>query len=549
MAHMYPRTPNPETKSRAELKLFSIFEHQLSDDYTVFHSVAWQLRQQHKDAQDGESDFLVVHPKFGILIVEVKGGHIRYDGVEEQWYSNNYRIKDPFLQGRNNKYSLLAKLQEIPFWQNRWITIGYSVAFPDVFVKGDLRLDAPRELILDASNTKDVTTWIQSAFRFLKARRPNDQPLGTTGVSELISTFNPSWDLRPLLATEFEQEEESIIKLTTQQFRMLDFIGRHRRAAISGCAGSGKTTLAYEKARRLATQGFKTLLTCFNKPLAEELNRIEGTPKNLVISNFHHFADELAKQAGFPTPKYDSEYFDKILPERLIEAVDLLGSQFDAIVLDEGQDVDDNWWMPLQYLLHNPDDGIFYIFFDDNQNIYRAAKNIPFDLAPFPLNQNCRNTQSIHNQVMEFYRSDVVPKANGPQGQPVDYIPYKNTGELKRHLKKILHRLINIEGIPPWDIVILTPKGRQHSQLWELGDIGNFILNDIQTYADNEIFCTTIYRFKGLESPVVIIAEIDEDQAWNLETLLYVGCSRAQHLLIILASDTTPGKITSKLKS
>lgn len=549
MAQMIPKKPHPETQSQAELKLFAAFETQLAADYTVFHSVAWQLRDKGGELQDGETDFIVVHPDYGVLIVEVKGGYIRYDGWADQWYSNNIPIKDPFKQGRNNKYSLLEKLKELPYWRHRWITVGYSVAFPDVAVKGDLRLDAPRELILDASDLRDLKSWTRQALSFLKGRRPDDNPLGQTGVAELVRTLSPSVDLPPLLSIEIESQTQEQERLTREQFMMLDFLGRRRRVAISGCAGSGKTTLAYEKARRLAEQGFKVLLTCFNVNLAEWLRweSEESRPDNLQIANFHRLADELVQQAGLPSGPYTSEYFEKILPERLVDAVDLIGSQFDAIIVDEGQDFFDNWWLPLQMLLHDPDQGIFYVFFDDNQNIYRGAKQLPLESAPFSLPHNCRNTQHIHRRVLPFYRSEQLPVAIGPEGRPVEQHTYANPNELKRLLRQVLHRLIVEEDVPAWDIVILTPKSRQRSQLWQLAPLGNFRLVEEQTDATGDIYCTTVHSFKGLESPVVILAEIDNDQLWNLNTILYVGCSRARNHLVLMAAADLSAKIEAKL--
>ncbi len=549
MAIMIPTQPRPDTQSQAELRLFEAWQRQLPGDYTVFHSVWWQVRDVRGDARDGEADFLLVHPDFGVLIVEVKGGHIRYDGLADQWYSNEYSIKDPFKQGREAKYSLLEKLKEIPYWRDRWVTVGYAVAFPDVAVKGDLRLYAPRDLILDASDMADLRAWLDRALRYLQGRRPDDNPPGPRGVEELAALLSPSWDLHPLLAAEIEAEGQELARLTEEQFVMLDFLGRHRRAAISGCAGSGKTTLAYEKARRLAHQGFQVLLTCYNVALAEFLAGDENKPPHVRIANFHRLADELVQQAGLPTGPYTSEYFEQILPERLMQAADMLGPQFDAIIVDEGQDFHDNWWLPLQCLLHDPDQGIFYVFFDDNQNIYRATKSIPLELAPFPLTRNCRNTQHIHTHVMQFYRSDVTPLAIGPQGRPVELRTYANSAELKRLLRQVLHHLIIEEGVPAGDIVLLTPKSRQRSQLWEMGSLGNYRLTDQWTDASGEVFCTTVHKFKGLESPVVILAEVDGEQAWNLRTILYVGCSRARNHLVLLVGEGLPQKIAEKLST
>lgn len=117
MAKMIPHQPTVDTKSTAEKRLFKALAEQLPASYTVFHAVAWQLRHKKQGMMDGETDFLIVHPNFGLLIMEVKGGHIRYDPDQDQWYSNERPVKDPFRQGRNNKYSLLSKLKEHPDWR------------------------------------------------------------------------------------------------------------------------------------------------------------------------------------------------------------------------------------------------------------------------------------------------------------------------------------------------------------------------------------------------------------------------------------------------
>jgi len=56
----------------------------------------------------------------------------------------------------------LDKLKELAYWRDRWIAAGYAAAFPDGAVKGDLRLDAPRELILDASDMADLSAWVDA---------------------------------------------------------------------------------------------------------------------------------------------------------------------------------------------------------------------------------------------------------------------------------------------------------------------------------------------------------------------------------------------------
>ena len=548
MARMLPQPMHPDTRSRAEHKLYAAFQSQLPDDFVVFHSVWWQVRDTMAGTRDGEADFVIAHPDFGVLLLEVKGGRIRYEGRAGQCYSNDNQVKDPFKQGREGKYSLLEKLKELSYWRSRWISVGYAAAFPDVAVKGDLRLDAPRELILDASDVADLPAWIAQALRYLRGRRPDDSPLGATGIQELTDLLSPSWDLCPLLSTQIMEERQELARLTEEQFIMLDFLGRHRRVAISGCAGSGKTTLAVEKGRRLAEEGFRVLLACFNVNLAEFLASDETLPKDLDVFNFHKLALNLARRAGiFHSGPRDSHFFDEVLPEQMMQAVDQLGPQYDAVIVDEGQDFRGNWWLPLQFLLQDPDKGIFYVFFDDNQNLYRAARSIPLELAPFPLTRNCRNTQRIHETVMRFYQADQRPLAQGPLGRPVEVHLYHDVSGLKRTLRQVLHRLIVEEDMPPEDIVVLTPKGRQRSDLWRMGMIGNFLLSEQWSTGSGEIFCTTVHAFKGLESPVVILTEIDPYAANDLEPILYVGCSRACHHLVVLAAAGLSAEIQQKL--
>jgi len=550
MARMYPQPIRPDTRSYAERKLYAKFQRQLPDDFVVFHSVSWQVRDTAAGVRDGEADFVLAHPDFGILLVEVKGGAIRYDGRTAQWFSYDHPIKDPFKQGREAKYSLLAKLKELDYWRDRWIAVGYAAAFPDVEVKGDLRLDAPRELILDAADMADLSAWVKGALHFLQAKRPDDSPLRKTGIEELIAFLSPCWDLQLSLSAEIMEEGQELARLTEEQFILLDFLGRHRRVAISGCAGSGKTTLAVEKGKRLARQGFRVLLTCFSVNLAKFLGSDETLPRGFDVANFHKLASDLVHKAGLThTGPRNARFFGEVLPELMMQAVDRLDSRYDAVIVDEGQDFLDSWWVPLQCLLRDPDRGILYVFFDDNQNLYRAAQHIPLELAPFPLTRNCRNTQHIHQTVMRFYRSDQTAQVQGPLGRPVAVYDYDDMGGLWRILRRVLHQLVSEENVSPEDIVVLTPKGRGRSHLWRMGAVGNFWLTDRWTTASGEIFCTTVHAFKGLESPVIILAEIEPNATQDLETVLYVGCSRACHHLIVLASAYLADDVKQKLGS
>lgn len=56
----------------------------------------------------------------------------------------------------------------------------------------------------------------------------------------------------------------------------------------------------------------------------------------------------------------------------------------------------------------------------------------------------------------------------------------------------------------------------------------------------NAMRVAKVHRYKGLESPVVVLAEIDERVAESdLAPLLYVGATRARSHLVVVASEPT----------
>jgi len=340
---------------------------------------------------------------------------------------------------------------------------------------------------------------------------------------------------------DFVAEGERLMRLTEEQYGLLDVLSFQRRALICGCAGSGKTVLAVEKAVRLARQGFRVLLTSFNKGLANALRTQLGTmPPNLDIAHFHDLCVGMARKAGITlSQRNDAKFFNEELPAALMDAADKLPDErYDAIIVDEAQDFQELWWTPLQCLLHDPDDGILYIFYDDNQNIYTREAAFPIQGQPYPLPVNCRNTQQIHAQVLKHYKGALKPVSRGPEGRPVEIVSYEDDGVLRVALQNLLRKLVREAKIPTNEITILTPLAKGKSGLWGPATPGSISLTESWPPAANQVFCTTIHGFKGLERSVIILAEIEKaGNLPNLQMLLYVGASRARNQLYVLSPE------------
>lgn len=408
MARIYPDEPHPDTTSKAELWLFDVFKNNLPDDYVVFHSVAWQVRNTRGGIQDGETDFLIVNHNMDILVVEVKGGSIRCDRDSGKWFSNNNKIKDPFRQGRNAKYSILNKLKEIPKWEDRWFNVGNAVAFPDTRIFDDIRWDAPRELILDSSDAQKVKNWTEKAFWYFKNYDDKYRSVrySQEDIETLVYILSPSWEFNSNLASELEIQENIIKRLTKDQFAILDFIERHRRVAISGCAGSGKTLVAIEKAYRLSKAGFSVLILCHNPYLAEFISSKVNSDLVKAVDFVSWIDQILGKSEEF----INSQWSEFVEPseEDLGSAFDIIAQsdeKYDAIIVDEGQDFRDTWWIVIESALRDPENSILYIFHDDNQALYLYGSQFkyPIQQAPLTLSKNCRNAGRIFELVKELH--------------------------------------------------------------------------------------------------------------------------------------------------
>lgn len=561
MATMYPQWLPTSRKSAAEEKIFNLLRDHLPRNYVVLWSIDWTMPHSSSyggGAQESEIDFLVLHMEKGILVLEVKGGGVGYDGSLHEWFTINsnkirHHIKDPFEQAKDGKYALLRELtyQASSLWLReacKKCVFGHAVVVPDIFKERlTNRPTRPDEIVLDRSNLQPNT--IQQAIDdvYKLWTRDNAQPLSRPAIDEIIKMYAPSWYIRPPLSAAFENEQIQLKELTEQQFNLLDALRKQKRVAISGCAGSGKTFLAIEQARRLAQRGLSVLITCYNRNLADWLRQrlAEEAADNLSLRsidvlNFHRLAARLCEQASIQLPTDQSRSYDEIFADGLLEASVVLDQRYDAIIADEGQDFNDTWWIALLSLLQSPDESLFYVFYDDNQRIYGRHSSYPVPADHhYPLSINCRTTQKIHQEVVQYYSAADRPECKGPPGRDIERVSIVPTGGNEaRMLYELLRRLTLSEGITLENIVLLSPVGKDKSRFRERTKLGSQFRLSWQIDGPplrNTLICCTIFAFKGLERDIVILAETDKIQSTaEHEQLIYVAISRAKFHLIIL---------------
>jgi hypothetical protein len=207
-------------------------------------------------------------------------------------------------------------------------------------------------------------------------------------------------------------------------------------------------------------------------------------------------------------------------------------------VVDEAQDFRGWWWPALLALHEDPDDGVLYLFSDDSQNLYEGGELPvgPADVLP-PLPFNLRNTQAIHGFVSVFFEAEGrdAGTAKGPRGRPVEILDYHDEDELIRLLDVVLANLLVEEEVPVDDIVVLTPPGREKSRVWaRREELTHARLSDRPE--EGAVLWSTVHAFKGLERAVVILAEVGDRHAEDLDPYLRVGATRARNQLVVLAA-------------
>jgi hypothetical protein len=532
------------TESSAERRLYEGFLAQLPDEYVVYHSVDWVLGSPSPGGApiQGEADFVIAHPVDGLLVLEAKGGEIDYDPATRRWSQSgrsgrHHLDEDPFHQARDEMYSLIEILSHQPGWR-RWMpSYGYGVAFPDGLYQQDAHPAARAAWAIDRDDMGRLAERVREVMR---AWRHPGRRFGAEGMEALQNALGLRVEIRTPLRFQFDEEDRRIVELTQDQSYVLSYVTKRHRAAVVGPAGSGKTTLALQVAKRLAESGKRTLLTCFNWRLADYLRESTAGTPHLEVEHFHQLCRKVAKEAGLavpPEPKDEVEakaYYEEVLPELLEKGAGQLGPRFDAMVVDEAQDFLPGWWPKLMRLHSHADDGYLFLFADSNQNLYGGVT--PEDMVDLtlPLPANLRNTQPIHEFVSVFFRGDERAEGRGPAGRPVEILSYRDEDDQARLLALVLKNLEH-EDVPLSDVVVLTPARAAKSALRRRGRVNGYELS--AEPEPGKVLACTIHGFKGLERPVVILAEIGERHQEDLARYLYVGGSRARSHLIILAAE------------
>jgi hypothetical protein len=498
-------------------------------DGTALHSLNLPM---HEYKLTSELDFVLVLDDI-VLVVEVKGARVSCNNGLWTYSdrSGHYRQdrEGPFKQVISGMYALRDRLKQRHGAAVEDIVFGFLVVTPDV----DLALSS---FEWDAATycgrgqfSRDFPKAVREAVDYWCGRQPEKGPIGKTLHRKVLDDLRPTFDRSPLLDARASTLDAAFIRLTDEQFSRLDLVSEAPRVICSGGAGTGKTFLAMEVARRQALAGRSVLFTCRSPILASFV-------RALLIGT----GVTVREVANMPA-----------------------GTTFDVVVIDEAQDLMnfDSLQRLESAVVGGWDSGRWVMFMDQNRQAHLYGDFDPdalqyvqsFSPVPATLRTNCRNTREIVFQTRALTGADTGVAAAGT-GPEVQYVTVADaaseTAALEAHLRSLRDQevsaghvtIVSMRG----DWATSSARGLRAARKGALR-----ILNEesAANWPGSDLTWASAVDIKGLENRFVCAIDIDSLESELDIDLLYVTLSRPRAGLWIAASPAIGSRIAELYKT
>lgn len=557
---------------RGERQLFSkLRDDPMTSGWLVLHS--FDIRR-HVARAEGEADMLIIAPGLGVLCIEVKGCNVIREGGLWKYSYDPPKTSSvgPFRQASQAAHSIrqyLAhkdpSLGSVLFHSAVLFT---EINFADKSLEWEPWQVIGRNDFLRQPISAVVTRVLEAAHSQCRARRPMPAWYGNQSrptvrqLESMLRLLRPDFEYVASTRNDVELAEEAVRRFTEEQFVALDHLEDNRRVIFKGPAGTGKTFLAIEAARRAVLGGRSVALLCFNGLLAAWLKRetaaIGDEAKARSIPFYVGNLAGLMRQvsnADVPATA-DSRFWEIELPGRTVDALLDDGREkptFDMLLVDEAQDLLSDPFLDVMELLLRGGlaSGRWAMFGDfERQAIYadnsadsgleRLQSRTADRVSTYRLRVNCRNATRIAEAVtitcgLSPGYSRILNTSDTADVEPVFYRSTPHQGEL---LLTTIAKLL--KTFAPAEIIVLSTRSDTSSCASRLDrEQGSWQFSSYRETPEGRatVRYASVHAFKGLEAPAIILTDIegvDDDQA---KALLYVGMSRARVRLHVLMQE------------
>ncbi len=380
-----------------ERRLAERLESKLDDDYLLWYDVPMGPRNTHPD-------FCVLHPRRGILMLEVKdwklGTILQAD--KQNWEilgdSGPKTVINPLEQARQYAHAVVKALErdpqlvqpDGPHAGKLAFPWSYGVVFTNIprkqFEAAELQHAIERQRVICQDEMLESV-----GAEELQSRLWEMFPYGMRGAMSLPQVDRVRWIMFPQVRVQAQEslfddndaeaELPSIMRvMDLQQEQLARSLGDGHRV-IHGVAGSGKTMILGYRAEYLAQAGTAKakpiLILCFNEPLGVKLHSVmqaKGLGGRVHVRHFHRWCRDQLVAFGQTLPdsrQQVSAMMDDMV-YRVINAVDrkqIPSGQYQAVMIDEGHDFAPEW-LKLVTQMVDPTTNCLLVLYDDAQSIY-----------------------------------------------------------------------------------------------------------------------------------------------------------------------------------
>lgn len=550
----------PESAPPGEKAVFAALQgSDATKEWVVLHSLGLA---EHVRQVEGEADFVVIVPDTGVLVVEVKSHHSIDRLSDGRWKLGNDAptARGPFQQANEALHSIrdfLEKkgfdLRSIPMVSAVWFTHvraramlppspewhGWQVLDSED-VKGDAASAVLRTLAAGTRHLDDKIKYFSYA---------GVGPDAAT-VDRMVTLLRPRFELATVVGDTRRARDTQLVAFLAEQYLGLDAMADNRSVLFSGPAGSGKTWLAMEAARREIAAGGVGRLLCFNSFLGKRLAADMAEIAGLTVGTLHR---EMLRITGLRVPiDAGASFWEQELPDATLEALlDRPDLTADFLIVDEIQDIAKAPYLDvLELLVEGGLSGGRVLLFGDfeRQAIFETGdgrvllrERAPH-LSTFRLTSNCRNLPRIGYQVNLLSKLEPGYQHFRRQDDGVDpsFVPF-STGSDQSPLLVQAVKSLRDEGFELSEILVLSPLRDGATAEVTTDPWLRQVLHpaDGRRGARGQLLYSTIHAYKGLEAPAVIVTDLDDRATPGFESLLYVGLTRATDRLVAIIESGT----------
>lgn len=439
-------------------------ESHLEDDYLCWYDVPMGPAATHPD-------FIVLNPRRGILILEVKDWRLDTIQTIDKASATIFtprgakRVANPTEQARQYAQAVVNVLERDPMLCNEagsnqsgrlifpW---GYGIVLANITRKQfeSTNLDEvlpPGRVICSDEMTESVgveefqerlwgmfTVSFRCVLTLPQVDRirwhlfPEIRITAAQGQLELGDNESRPEDSGSQHDNLANSLPDLLRVMDLQQEQLARSLGEGHRV-IHGVAGSGKTMILGYRATHLAKAlSGPILVLCYNVSLAAKLAHVileQRLADKVSVRSFHAWCSDQLQLYHVRRPAEGPEYFDRMVAA-VIQAVDkeqIPRAQYDAVLIDEGHDFRQDWLQLVSQMV-NPETNSILLLYDDAQSIYERPSRRGFSFKSVGiqaqgrttvLRLNYRNTAEVLNVAYEFAQETIRPDEADEDGIPL----------------------------------------------------------------------------------------------------------------------------------